>query len=57
VFVRVRERLAAATEAQATERDALHELIHDAHRLGVGPPALARWAGYNPSRIYQSSSE
>jgi hypothetical protein len=53
VFAESRERLAAATDAVAAEREALHTLIRGAYAQGVGPAVLARWSGYDPSRIYQ----
>jgi hypothetical protein len=52
-FADVRERMEQANDAVATERDAMHDLIREAHRQGVGPAVLARWSGYNPSRVYQ----
>lgn len=52
-FAETTEALAAATDVLAQERAALHDLIREAHKLGVGPAVLARWSGYDPSRIYQ----
>jgi hypothetical protein len=52
-FADSRERLEEANDAVAAEREALHDLIREAHRQGVGPAVLARWSGYDPSRIYQ----
>jgi hypothetical protein len=53
VFTDQRERLEQAHDVVATERDAMHTLIREAHKQGVGPAVLARWSGYDPSRIYQ----
>jgi hypothetical protein len=52
-FADQRERLEQAHDVVATERAALHDLIREAHEQGVGPAVLARWSGYDPSRIYQ----
>ena len=52
-FAETRLRLERANDAVAEERAALHELIREAHTQGVGPAVLARWSGYDPSRIYQ----
>lgn len=53
VFADQRERLEEANDAVERERKTLHDLIREAHRQGVGPAVLARWSGYDPSRIYQ----
>ena len=53
VFADVRERLEQAHDIVEIERAMLHDLIREAHRQGVGPAVLARWSGYDPSRIYQ----
>jgi hypothetical protein len=37
----------------AQTRATLHDLIREAHKQGVGPAVLARWSGYDPSRIFQ----
>jgi hypothetical protein len=52
-FADVRERLEQARDLVEIERAMLHDLIREAHRQGVGPAVLARWSGYDPSRIYQ----
>jgi metal-dependent HD superfamily phosphatase/phosphodiesterase len=53
VFADVRQRMKDAESIVAIERAMLHDLIREAHRQGVGPAVLARWSGYDPSRIYQ----
>lgn len=52
-FAELREQRDEANRLLAVNREALHELIREAHRQGVGPAVLARWSGYDPSRIYQ----
>lgn len=52
-FAERRKSLKAANDAASQEREAMHDLIREAHRQGVGPAVLARWSGYDPSRIYQ----
>jgi hypothetical protein len=52
-FADARERLDETNETLAQIREELHDLIVEAYRLGVGPTVLARWSGYDPSRIYQ----
>jgi hypothetical protein len=52
-FQRARTQLDDAAAKVEERRDVLHDLILAAHRLGVGPAALARWSGYDPSRVYQ----
>lgn len=51
-FALVRDRMTALTDAAATTRDAMHELIRHAHREGIGTTALARWSGYTTTHIY-----
>ena len=52
-FVDSRQRLEQAQAVVDAERTTLHDLIREAHKQGVGPAVLARWSGYDPSRIYQ----
>jgi hypothetical protein len=52
-FQKARTQLDDAAAKVEERRDVLHDLILAAHRLGVGPAALARWSGYDPSRVYQ----
>lgn len=52
-FTAARARLEAAHDAREAMKEQMHGLILDAHARGVGPAWLARWSGYNPSRIYQ----
>jgi hypothetical protein len=53
IFELLRDRLAAATDAQATQREKLHLVIREAHKQGVGPAALSRWSGYDPTHTYE----
>lgn len=52
-FAAARARLEAADDAREAMKERMHQLILDAHAAGVGPAWLARWSGYNPSRIFQ----
>jgi hypothetical protein len=52
-FQSARRLLNEAAAIEEERRTAMHDLIREAHRLGVGPATLARWSGYDPSRIYQ----
>jgi hypothetical protein len=53
LFVALRDRLAAATDARATQREQLHHVMRVAHGLGVGPAVLSRWSGYDPTHTYE----
>lgn len=52
-FQKARKQLDKALAQVNEERDLMHALVLEAHKLGVGPAVLARWSGYDPSRIYQ----
>jgi hypothetical protein len=52
-FQVARERAEAAEAARVQMRDAMHDLILAADRLGIGPSKLAEWSGYTTRRIHQ----
>lgn len=52
-FADARKAIDNASEVLASKRNTMHDLIREAHTLGIGPAVLARWSGYDPSRIYQ----
>lgn len=53
LFALTRSRMEAIADSGEAMRETMHGLILDAYDRGVGPAWLARWSGYDPSRIYQ----
>jgi hypothetical protein len=53
LFELLRDQLAAATDAQATQREKLHLVMREAYKQGVGPAVLSRWSGYDPTHTYE----